>query len=905
MALRSYQEQAIESVLTDWREGHQAVLLHMATGTGKTQVYLGLVDRVLREEPDARAMVIAHTMELVEQPVDRLRQFWPDLGRKAGIVMAERNDAAAQIISATVQTISNPARFAAAVAAGPIKYLVTDEAHHAVASTYRKVYEMMDRYCPGWKHVGVTATPMRSDGEALAQVFGKLSYQYTIKDGVVEKWLGPPRWLAIKTGISLAGVPTSRSGDYVGKRLADVFETDNCFDLVVESHQKFGGGRKAIAFVQTVAGAYRLAEVFNAAGIAAEAADGKTPKDERAAVLKRFRRGETRVLVNCALYTEGVDVPDVELIHQVRPTKSNSLYCLDAKTEVLTPGGWRKHDEVRAGDLVAAFDSRSERIEWQPALAKVDRPMYAGEKMYALSTPSVDVRVTGDHRMVYQNMNRNAKWLICTADDLSRRRNMYRLPVAGYQDAPGVPLSDAEISLIGWYITDGTINAKNGQMMIAQSEHQTEHVAHIHETLKGCGLKYRVHRFEYPDGHAFKATGASLRFCISRGKPRGQDKHLSGWGHLSGYLDKSLSPLLDDMTEAQLGVLLNAMHLGDGAKQNGQAWTRRSYHIATANQTLCDRLQSLCVRRGWRCNVAEHKNPNGRPIYYLHIKKGISRVVGGLSDHRRDGRGAITESPVADGERVWCLETELGTLVTRRNGKVAIVGNCQMIGRGLRPVPGKSDCLILDYAPAEWRDIVMLGDVLGLNKAVVEATKQVEVPDDEVELVDDDVLAGFTYDGEAKGLLGDPLELVSRALNYLEMSPWSWHHGNDGWMTVGLGSDYKGTERILAIEPPDEDGNCRLWKIGRRAGERYWQAQLGESGEFEAISAVAEEIISRYSTPILAEKKRRWRADPPTQGQVNWGRAMGIKGIESMSKGQASDAITHALALRAISRALR
>ena len=145
MALRSYQEQAIESVLTDWRDGHQAVLLHMATGTGKTQVYLGLVDRVLREEPDARAMVIAHTMELVEQPVDRLRQFWPDLGRKAGIVMAERNDAAAQIISATVQTISNPARFAAAVAAGPIKYLVTDEALHAVASTFRKVYEMMDR----------------------------------------------------------------------------------------------------------------------------------------------------------------------------------------------------------------------------------------------------------------------------------------------------------------------------------------------------------------------------------------------------------------------------------------------------------------------------------------------------------------------------------------------------------------------------------------------------------------------------------------------------------------------------------------------------------------------------------------------------------------------------------------
>ena len=274
---------------------------------------------------------------------------------------------------------------------------------------------------------------------------------------------------------------------------------------------------------------------------------------------------------------------------------------------------------------------------------------------------------------------------------------MYRLPVAAIKTRRS--LSDAEISLIGWYITDGTINAKNGQMMIAQSEHQTEHVAHPRD-IERMWPEISVHELNtrWP---RVQGDRRELALCISRGKPRGQDKHLSGWGHLSGYLDKSLSPLLDDMTEAQLGVLLNAMHLGDGAKQNGQAWTRRSYHIATANQTLCDRLQSLCVRRGWRCNVAEHKKTNGRPIYYLHIKKGISRVVGGLSDHRRDGRGAITESPVADGERVWCLETELGTLVTRRNGKVAIVGNCQMIGRGLRPVPGKSDCLILDYAPAE------------------------------------------------------------------------------------------------------------------------------------------------------------------------------------------------------------
>ena len=90
----------------------------------------------------------------------------------------------------------------------------------------------------------------------------------------------------------------------------------------------------------------------------------------------------------------------------------------------------------------------------------------------------------------------------------------------------------------------------------------------------------------------------------------------------------------------------------------------------------------------------------------------------------------------------------------------------QIIGRALRPVPGKVDALILDYAPLEARDIVMAGDVLG-----VEAKKEVYIKESEEP---GEVIAGFTFDGEVKWLDGSPMELISRSLDYLNLSPWVW-----------------------------------------------------------------------------------------------------------------------------------
>jgi len=320
LKLRLYQVEAVRAILADWASGLTDVLLTMCTGGGKTAVFLALLNDVLVD--GKRGMVIAHRKELIDQPLARLHQYFPHWAGRAGIVMAEQNEPHAQLVIATVQTLNTPGRLEEV---GQIDYLVTDECHHSIAATYRSVYEKLRAANPAMLHLGVTATPIRADGDGLSGIFQKESYHYGIIEGIRTGYLAPVRWLAIQTAVSVKGI-ASRDGDFVARQLKNVYETSNVFDLVVETHQKYAGGRQAVAFTVTVDGAYQLAETFRASGIKAEAADGTTNKRERSQILDRFQGGETDVLCNVGLYTEGLDVPQASCIHQVRPTRSDGLY---------------------------------------------------------------------------------------------------------------------------------------------------------------------------------------------------------------------------------------------------------------------------------------------------------------------------------------------------------------------------------------------------------------------------------------------------------------------------------------------------------------------------------------------------------------------------------------------------
>lgn len=424
--------------------------------------------------------------------------------------------------------------------------------------------------------------------------------------------------------------------------------------------------------------------------------------------------------------------------------------CLSIDTEVLTPTGFKGCNDVNVGDEVAAFDVETGAIRWCITTRKTDRPVGACERMFELRTRRTNVRVTGDHRMVVRRKTRTtagtgrSPWEVVTAQDLAGQSRRF-VPISGLQSAPGVPLTDFELRLLGWFITDGHFNGRF--LAFFQAVRQPWN-ADLVEVLDGCGLRWTRHQVENAGGPLFhycvqKGTGpkwqhgelAKLRFMLDSGmsyrkiatvigrseaaigkrarRLRGGDKGAAsdgpkrGWLELEPYLDKDLSPLLDDMTREQLKQFLRGVYMGDGNKAANYKGTLR---ITNTNKTFLDRLQSLCVRRGMSARIARRKSKTsaGRYAYDIYISDSVEAIVA-----RPGKRNAFAESPRDVDERVWCLTNELGTLVTRRGGRVTIVGNCT--GRVFRD--GQPHPVVAYYLVADKGSDPIVSDVLGLKES--------------------------------------------------------------------------------------------------------------------------------------------------------------------------------------------
>jgi len=324
LKLRDCQESAIQSVLSDFQKPC-SVLGVAATGYGKTIITLELAQRILDQSPEHRVLFLAHRRALIQQPLERVGQFWPNLVAKTGIVMADQDQYAKRLIVASVQTLANPKRLSKILSHAPITHVIIDEAHRAAAGTYTGIVDTCRRFHPDLRLLGVTATPERADGK-LADVFEKESFVYGTKELIALGHLVKPEIRGIMTSISVADVRVDGSGsgrDYNSKGLAKVFETDNCFELVVESHKEYASGRPGIAFTTSVAGAYRLAELFNESGIPAIALDGTTKEIDRESALERVKSGEILMICNAQLYNEGFDLPLLEVAHLVRPYRQD------------------------------------------------------------------------------------------------------------------------------------------------------------------------------------------------------------------------------------------------------------------------------------------------------------------------------------------------------------------------------------------------------------------------------------------------------------------------------------------------------------------------------------------------------------------------------------------------------
>jgi len=349
IALRDYQQEAVAAFF-DGAQHARRQLIALPTGAGKTVIAAAVAKRWHEDvDPMRPILFLAHREELLNQTADKMRLVWDGVG--IGKVKAQHNEQNADVIVASTATLAR-GRFVR-----DPSLIIYDEAHHAGADGAMDFLRRLGVFeADGPPMLGLTATPMRGTGAQLGDVFERVAYEKTILDLIVAGYLVDIKGKRVEIpGLDLTHVRTV-AGDYNQKDLGQAMNDGAALDAVVEAVQEHAGERKTLIFAVDVAQTHALAKRFKAAKIHAEGIDGSLPADTRAAILERFRRGKTKVLVNCMVLTEGYDEPSVSCIVIARPTRSRVLYTqMVGRATRLYPG----KDDALILDMTGASDDKS------------------------------------------------------------------------------------------------------------------------------------------------------------------------------------------------------------------------------------------------------------------------------------------------------------------------------------------------------------------------------------------------------------------------------------------------------------------------------------------------------------------------------------------------------------------
>ena len=310
MLLRPYQTKMIEGARSEFKAGHSRVIMQAPTGAGKTVLAAYMLKSAA--ERGSRVMFIVHRDYLMTQSSEAFRK----VGLSHGLIAPQYRPHDSQTQIASIMTL---ARRAAKLPAPDL--IVIDEAHRTMGATYLRLLEMW----PKARVVGLTATPERLDRKPLGEVY------QAIVDGPEMRWLITNGFLSDyrvyvpPSSIDLSGLK-QKFGDYEQTELSKRVDKPTVTGSAIEHYNRLLSGKRAVVFCTGIAHSLHVAESFNDAGIKAEHVDGETPFAERRAIISRFESGETKILCNVDLVSEGFDLPAVEGVIMLRPTKSLVKY---------------------------------------------------------------------------------------------------------------------------------------------------------------------------------------------------------------------------------------------------------------------------------------------------------------------------------------------------------------------------------------------------------------------------------------------------------------------------------------------------------------------------------------------------------------------------------------------------
>lgn len=323
--LRPYQVTGKKEIYRAW-DTCRTVLFQMPTGTGKTRLFSSIIKDIRRLWQDdkivRRVLVLAHRTELIQQ-IDETLSF--KYGISHGIIKSGVEETWNRTVQvASVQTI---VRRLDKWSAKEFAYIIIDEAHHAVSSTYMKICKQF----PDAKILGVTATPCRLTGDALRRLFGVLVISQPVSKFIEQGYLSPYSYYSIKPNsriqLQLDNISHFNiDGDYAEADMMRVFDTTKVRANIVEAYLKYAKDKKGIIYTINQEHNKHICEAYEKIGVKIKAIDSKTPAEERKNTVAQFKSGKIDIICNVNIFSEGFDCPDIEFIQLARPTCSLAMY---------------------------------------------------------------------------------------------------------------------------------------------------------------------------------------------------------------------------------------------------------------------------------------------------------------------------------------------------------------------------------------------------------------------------------------------------------------------------------------------------------------------------------------------------------------------------------------------------
>ena len=276
--LFDYQEDMKERIEKALRL-HRSVMAQMPTGTGKTYLLTAVIDSFVSNNPMEKVWIVAHRRELVSQIDETVRKFHSFSASNTSSLLSSVKAMSIQWLMRHYDEIEEEPGM-----------IVIDEAHHALAKTYK---EMWERF-PKAKFLGLTATPCRLNGKGFTDLFDVLVQSWDVPEFISKGRLATYDFVSIKSdGVTQRLIDSLQKrgadGDYQNKEMDMLLNKKPSIERLYRSLEEFGKDRKGIVYAINISHANAIAEFYREHGIAAVAIDSKTPSSLRKELIERFK----------------------------------------------------------------------------------------------------------------------------------------------------------------------------------------------------------------------------------------------------------------------------------------------------------------------------------------------------------------------------------------------------------------------------------------------------------------------------------------------------------------------------------------------------------------------------------------------------------------------------------------